>query len=433
MKILSFQAENIKRLVAVDITPHGQVVELTGRNGQGKTSILDAIQWALDTNKVVQSKPVRDGADSGYVRLDLGEYIVTKRFKVKDGQEVGITLTVQNRDGAKYGSPQELLKGFYGTFTFDPLAFAEMKQRDQVIALRSLVPGYDFAAADRENDADYDARTEVNRAIRSLQERIAVIKVPEGTPDEPISIAALMEEFDKGMRLNSDVERQRSDRMRDRAMIDRLNDEQVARAGQIADLERRIADLRAQNLAAEQQVADIAKRIADAGDMPEVQDLEPIRQRISAAEETNRNVNVAKGRASMVEELRAKEAESAALTKAIDDRKEAAARAVRGAKLPIAGLELTPESALLNGIPLDQASDAQQLRLSIAVAAAMSPKLRIARVRDGSKLDTASMAALTSYAEENDIQLWVETVESGRPTAIVIEDGMIAGQLEAAE
>ena len=71
--------------------------------------------------------------------------------------------------------------------------------------------------------------------------------------------------------------------------------------------------------------------------------------------------------------------------------------------------------------------------VSIAVAGAMNPKLRVIRVRDGSLLDDDSMAALTRYAEEHELQIWLETVQSDRETAVVIENGMVASHLEAAE
>ena len=98
---------------------------------------------------------------------------------------------------------------------------------------------------------------------------------------------------------------------------------------------------------------------------------------------------------------------------------------MREAKLPVPGLELTEEEILLNGQPFNQGSDAEQLRVSIAVAGALNPRLRVIRVRDGSLLDAKSMAALSEYAEEHDLQVWVETVASNRQTAVVIEDGRV--------
>ena len=81
MKIISLQAENIKRLVAVHIEPDGSLVQITGKNGAGKTSVLDSIWWALGGTKPHQPQPIRKGQDNAVIELDLGEYIVRREFK----------------------------------------------------------------------------------------------------------------------------------------------------------------------------------------------------------------------------------------------------------------------------------------------------------------------------------------------------------------
>lgn len=426
MKIVSLQAENIKRLVAVEIRPDGNLVEITGKNAQGKTSILDAIWWALDTNKVVQSNPVRDGAEKGFVELDLGDYIVTKTFKRKDDGDVTISLTVKNKDGFKAGSPVELLSSFIGDLTFDPLAFARKKPQDQVVALRALVHGYDFAEADRLNKADFDARTEVNRTVRDLKARIDAIVVPEDTPDERVSSEQLMADLSAAMDHNGNIDANATKLTSIEQRIETLESSISSRREQIKSLEAAII---ADELAIE-ELRDEADGIDPSG---EKIDLEAIRLKITQAEEINRRVDRKQQRTALQSELKSAEEKSAALTKAIDDRKEAAADAVKKADLPVAGLELTEDAVLVNGQPFNQASDAEQLRVSIAVAGAMNPKLRVLRVRDGSLLDTDSMKLLAAYAEEHDMQIWCEVVQSPRDSAIVIEDGRVASQLEAAE
>lgn len=426
MKIVSLQAENIKRLVAVDITPDGNLVEITGKNGQGKTSILDAIWWALDINKVVQSKPVRDGAESGFIKLDLGEYIVTKKFKVKEGGDVTISLTVQNKDGAKFGSPQELLNGFIGNLTFDPLAFSRMKPREQVVALRELVPNYDFAAAEKANKDDFDERTEVNRTIRDLKARVDAINIPDDAPAEPISLTALMNELQEALDHNAAIDRDASKRTH---LAQRISDLESS----IRQKRESIKRIETEIVTAEQAIEELRDEEDGIAGGKEAVDIDAVRQRIQSAEASNRFVELRKQRTALQEQLADAEAKSTAFTKAIDERKDAAAKAVREAKLPVAGLEITEDSVLVNGQPFNQASDAEQLRVSIAVAGAMNPRLRVIRVRDGSLLDEESMASLNQYAEENDLQVWVETVSSGRESAVVIEDGMVRQFAEAAE
>lgn len=436
MKIVQLTAENIKRLTAVEISPDGHLVQITGRNGQGKTSILDAIWWALDSKKVIQSKPVREGADSGFIRLDLGDYIVTKKFKVRADGDVTISLTVENTEGAKFSSPQELLAGLIGDLTFDPLAFARMKPRDQVVALRALVPDFDFDKAEEDNKKDYNERTDVNRTVRELTTRIDAIQLPEGSPTEPISSEDIIAELNAAMTHNTKVQDSLNvrDKLADRAR--HLNEAITGRLKNIDDLKARIAAEQEAIDAARDALTQINVEQENLCHVGELIDIEPISKRIAQAEEINRHVTLWRQRANLIKERDTAEQRSQDLTKQIEARKAEAEKAVRNSELPVPGLQLTDDAVLLNGIPFEQASDADRLRVSVAVAGAMNPKLRVIRVRDGSLLDDDAMNALASYAEEHDLQIWIERVDSSGKIGIVIEDGMVQvvnPSLEAAE
>lgn len=82
MKIIELQAENVKRLRAVDITPDGTLQVIGGRNAQGKSSVLDAVWLALGGGKAAKETPlpIRDGQEKASVRLDLGDLIVTRSW-----------------------------------------------------------------------------------------------------------------------------------------------------------------------------------------------------------------------------------------------------------------------------------------------------------------------------------------------------------------
>jgi DNA repair exonuclease SbcCD ATPase subunit len=101
MKILQLTAENVKKLKVVDINPDTDVVQITGKNGSGKTSVLDSIWWALGGTKEIQAMPIRKGQESARIKLDLKEIVVTRKFTDK-----GSTLTVENAEGARFPSPQ---------------------------------------------------------------------------------------------------------------------------------------------------------------------------------------------------------------------------------------------------------------------------------------------------------------------------------------
>lgn len=418
MKIISLTAENIKRLTAVTITPEGNLVEITGRNAQGKTSVLDSIWMALGGDKAISEKPIRDGADKGTISIDLGDYKVVRTFKAKEDGSFTKSITVTNVDGFKAGNPQEILNGLVGNLTFDPLQFARMKTEDQVKALRSLVPDFDFAANDKAVKEAFDTRTSVNRRVAQLKAQLAASPAPEGAPEEPVSLSDLTTELQQALDHNTRVEKA------ERAKAQHENE--------IEETRQEIADLKTKLKEKESYLEELLD--VELGDIPARKSIEEIQSRIQDCERLNALHARRKAHEQLAEELRAEEEVSADLTQKVEAGRKAAADAVRSAQLPIEGLELTEDSILLNGQPFSQASDAEQLRASVAIAGAMNPRLRIIRVRDGSLLDPESMALLAEYAEANDMQVWVETVASGRQAAVVIEDGHVVGQVaEAAE
>src|ERR1700678_3034713 len=127
LKILGLYAENVKRLKVIEITPDGHLVQITGENENGKTSIFDAIWWALDGMSNVQKRPIRDGEDQAIVQLKLGdkavELVVTRTFQ-RTPEGFDSKLKVEAADGSGFNSPQAMLDKFLGALTFDPLAFS---------------------------------------------------------------------------------------------------------------------------------------------------------------------------------------------------------------------------------------------------------------------------------------------------------------------
>lgn len=425
MKIISLQAENIKRLQAVEIRPTSNLVEISGRNGQGKTSVLDSIWWALGGNRVIQPEPIRKGQDVGTITLDLGHYVVKRTFRRKGDDEFTTSLTVQNPDGAKFGDPQVILNKFIGDLTFDPLAFSRMKPKDQVVALRSMVAGFDFDAADKANDDDFKLRTDINRSVRELAARIEAIKVDASAPTERVNTQDLLTELQEALDGAAAQRRIAANRLQIETRISTIKAEVTSREESIERLKREIEGHLTEISCAKDLIGDLEGQLEAIPAPGEEPDTSDIRDRIANAETVNRTVDQVEQRKKLLAEHDELVKQSDGLTKRMEERKKEAAKAVRDADLPITGLELTEEEVLLNGAPFIQASDAEQLRVSIAVAGAMNPMLRIIRVRDGSLLDAEAMVMLEEYANTNDMQIWIERVDSSGKSGIVIEDGMV--------
>lgn len=424
MKIVALQAENIKKLVAIEIRPDGNIVQITGKNGAGKTSVLDSIWWALGGTENVQLQPIRKGCEEARIRLDLGELVVTRHFKAGKTS----TIKVENAEGAKYPSPQAMLDKLLSALSFDPLAFARMKPREQFDELRRFVPGVDFEAIEREQAGDYERRAERNRAARDARTRLtAIAPAAAGEPTEAVNTGALVTKLEEAGRHNADIETRKGNRERltARAAQRRKDAERLRAEAEALRLQAKARDGDAATADAEGE--SIEAQLIAAGELPEPIDTAEIRTSIDAAERANHDFDVIRAReANRAEQTRlaqVNEQEAAALTAAMAKRDADRLAAIAAAKLPVAGITFGTGVVLLNELPFEQASDAEQLRASIAIAMAANPKLRVLRVRDGSLLDTDSLLLLQDMADLNDFQVWIERVDDSGKVGFVLEDG----------
>lgn len=434
MKIIQLVGENFKRIKAIEIHPTSNIVELTGENGQGKTSILDMIRAAFGGKDEIQMMPIRDGEEEGFIFVDTGRLKITRKFRrTEEGDDYTTNVIVENDEGARFQKAQQILDALLGEFTFDPLAFTKLKGKEQIEALRRLVPDLDFTDLDRETKDDYEKRRDVNRDEKSLRAQIAGIDIDDDVAEKRIDEDALVHRLEEAHEHNTLIERRRNNRAEHTRKIEAAM--AAAKAGRetIISLQEQIKTIETQVQTYEKDIAEMERQAADAPALPDPIDTVALREEIGDARRINAAFDAAQNSKTLRENLikRADElaAESEALTKAIDERAEKKRKTIAEANLPVKGLDLDSEReiVLLDNVPFDQASDAEQLRASIAIAAAMNPKLRVIRVHEGALLSSKSMKMLEEFADANDLQIWVETVESNRPAALEIVDGYVKG------
>lgn len=423
--ITRLQAENIKKLRVLDIRPgtSAGLVPIRGRNAQGKSSTLDAIQMALGGAKFTPSRPIRAGEDEAAIRLELdtGE-VILRRFT----SEGGDTLEVTNGEGYKAGSPQALLNKLFATVAFDPLAFTRLKPAEQLNTLRGMVKlDVDVDALNAANQGDYDARRDKNRELDRESQKLEQMATYADAPAQKVDEAALDAAIATAAETNEEISRRRINREqfaealeRNKTRLNAMNDELDHLKNQVAELESGITEHK-------QVIAEQEKKLEEAKPLPDPVDVSEVQEQLRVARETNRKIDAnaaAKTQATLVETL---ERESAELTEAMDQRKAQIAAAIGRAEMPVPGLGFGDGEVLFNGVPLEQASSAEQLRVSTAIGIASSPKLRVMLVRDGSLLDDEGEQILADLAAANDFQLWVEAVDTSGTVGIVLEDGAV--------
>jgi DNA repair exonuclease SbcCD ATPase subunit len=419
MRILKLTAENFKKLRAVEITPTGELVEITGRNQQGKTSVLDAIWAALDNAKHIQAMPIRKGADKARIRLDLGELVVERKFSPKSS-----VLTVESAAGARFTSPQGILDKLLGALTFDPLAFVNQEPREQFESLRKIVPlEVDLDQLDGLNRRDFDARTDINRQAKALRAQADGIAVPDKLPAEPIDTAALKDRMAEASKIAGEIERVRGAHAQHANQVKGLLEKIQLELAAIAEL-RAQAD---QRLEGAKELEDHARQLdAEALEkIPEPVDLVELRSELDAAEMTNRGIEQRSRKASLLEVAKMAEGESQKLTEQMDARARVKAEAIATAPMPVPGLSFGDGIVTFEGVPFEQAASSEQLKVSVAISMVANPKLRVIRIKEGSLLDQDNIALIATMARDHDYQVWIERVDTSGKIGIVIEDGQV--------
>ena len=433
MKIIKLQAENIKKLKAVEITPDGNVVKITGRNEQGKTTVLDSIWWALGGTKNIQEQPIREGQKKANITLNLGDIIVTRKFTSS-----GTTLEVVNKDGLKFPSPQAMLDKLIGKFSFDPLVFAKADKKTQVNTLLGIVDISLDAAKLKEiagvsvvveqNPLDslniaykrlYETRAEIGRDLTRTKKVLEDMDPVKET--KHIDVAELVAEKEKLQRENQTNEQKRTTLENSRTTLQNKTTKAEGFALEIkrlqAELEALQASIASETTLLSEQEFEISL-LAD-------HDLTDINNRVATVDENNRMAQAWENHKEKESDVDMLQGEYDGYTAKLDGIKNYKEELIKGTRFPIDGLDFGNGGVLYKGLPFEQASSAQKLQVSLAIAMALNPDLRVIRIDNGSLLDSVHMAVIEKMAKEKDFQIWCEMVDESGKVGVYIEDGAV--------
>lgn len=436
MRITAIKIENYKRVREVAITPDADrsLILIGGKNGQGKSSTLDALTAAFGGKRAAAADPVRHGETEAaiYVELDGGKLTIDRVIK-PDGTSV---LEVRDPEGA-LKSPQTVLDKLVGARFLDPLAFLALAPKEQRAQLMKLIPD-----AKRIDDLDasrqrgFDRRTEIGRDLKRAEGELA--RLAEVKVEAPIDVKALSEELKtltakqhEGAKLAAT--RDQAVRATEQAVTVR-----VANTHAIERLERELAELRANEapladavkkceaaaMELNAQVDAAAKEWAAGTDRRTQLDAD-----LARADEHNRAAFAAeaqnKRRAEAQAEVRKLEADVAKITEGLETVDKRKAEILAAAKLPVDGLTVGDTGVVLDGVPFEQASGAERLRVALALAMAASPGLADVWIRDGALLDEDSLKLVDAHAKKTGQRVWIERVGTKDDGVIVINDGVV--------
>lgn len=418
MKVLNIYVKHVMGLreaVELDVRDDN-LIFVGGKNGQGKTSTLNAVKMALCGRRGTEfpEKIIHDGEDQAEVEIQLSgdpslgeDSHLTVRWTV-DKKRAGEVEDIQIIDSAGYKSPnpRTLLRDLYHARAFDPLAFERLSAKDQRESLAQLV-GVDLEAARDSYKEVYDARTEINREAKKVQVRFESAPQYSDVPSEPVDVSSLVAKLEE-------IRTQNSERERYTKVVEGYAREQELAKERIAKTEEKLRLLHEELEKHQASYKEACKHHDEANEnlsiMPLMQSDAEILEEISAAGETNEKVSKNKSADKLMVELKELQQQSDDLTDRLKQINAGVDKELRDASFPVEGMSIDKEGVLLNGRAFSDNSRSERIAASAKIGMAMNPTLRLLICEDGSDLDADCMKALDDFMQEHDFQCIVELV-----------------------
>lgn len=408
VKINTLEIENVKRIKAVQLAPskNGLTV-IGGGNAQGKTSVLDAIAWALGGDRFKPSAPAREGAvGDPHLKVTLDNGIVVERSGKNS------SLKVIDSTGNKGG--QQLLNSFIEQLALDLPRFINASSREKADTLLKIIGvGDKLYELEREEETEYNRRTEIGRIADQKKKFAEELPVYTGVPEEPLSPSELIAQQQEILIRNGENQRRREQKD--------YYERQLGLAK--AEYERAFKELKhAESVLAS---ADNNFKLAslDAEDLHDESTAE-LEQNIAEIEEINRKVRANIDRARALEQAEEFRGEYDALTEKIEQIRAEKKSLLDGAELPLPGLSVEKGELIFNGQKWDCMSGAEQLIVAASIVRKLNPECGFVLLDKLEQLDTDTLTRFGKWLEQEGLQAIATRVSKGDECSIIIEDGM---------
>ena len=414
VKIASLELENVKRVraLALEPKPDGLTV-IGGRNGQGKTSVLDAIAWALGGDRMRPDRPTREGsATPAQLRVELSNGLVVER-RGKNG-----SLKVTDPSGKRAG--QQLVNSFVEELALNLPKFMAMSDREKADELLKVIGvGDELAKLDRKLSQLSEQRLAIGQQKRSRRKVAEDAAWYPDAPDEPVSAKQLIEEQQEILARNGENQKKR---------------ERAAQIGRELEAERRrTSELEAQLAAIQKGVDESRTRAAQLADdyMTATKTAEQLREespaeveeKLAEIDELNERVRANQRRADMLAEADALDEEHAEVEREIDRVRMARTELLDGAGMPLPGLTVEGGKLAYNGASWGDMSGSEQLRVATAVVRRLKPECGFVLVDKLEQMDPTTLAEFGAWAEGEGLQVIGTRVATDGTCSVVIEDG----------
>ena len=414
--ITALEAENVKRIKAVALTPAPTGLTLVGgNNNQGKTSVLDALAWALGGDRFRPDAAQRDGAIApAHLKVTLSNGVVVER-KGKNA-----SLTVTDPTGRRSG--QQLLNAFVEPLALDLPRFMDASDKEKAdILLRIIGIGAELHTRDLEIKGLYDKRTFTGQlAAQKKHFAEEMISYPEA-PDEPVSASELIRQQQDILARNGENQRLRAQYAELEQQVQQCVDELKRTRERIATLQQLADELDAKHTKLFNQRETARKTVSQLQD----ESTAELEASIRDIEETNRKVraNLEKSRAE--DEAAQYASEYDRLTESIQQKRADRMALLNGADLPLPGLSVEDGVLTYKGKHWRDISGSDQLRVAAAIVRRLNPDCGFVLLDKLEQMDMTTLQEFSAWLEAEGLQAIATRVSTGSECQIIIEDGMV--------
>ena len=411
VKITALQAENVKRIKAVQIEPAPNGLTIVGgNNNQGKTSVLDAIAWALGGEKYRPNAAAREGAVSPpRLRVTLSNGIVVER-KGKNG-----ALTVTDPTGKRAG--QTLLNEFVEQLALDLPRFLNASDKDKADTLLKIIGvGDQLAVMDQRIKALYDKRTTVGQIAAQKKAYAEEMQEYPDSPAEPVSALELI-------RRQQDILARNGENQRKRAHAAQLEQQVKALQQKVDALTERLAQVSEECAAAMRDLDTARKSAADLED----ESTAEIEAALANVEEINRKVRANLDKARAMDDAREMSAQYADLTSQLNEARQKRTALLDGADLPLPGLGVEDGVLTYQGLRWNDMSGSDQLRVATAIVRKLNPACGFVLLDKLEQMDLQTLQEFGAWLQQEGLQAIATRVSTGGECQIIIDDGRVAG------
>lgn len=400
VKITQFEAENVKRIKALTLTPAPSgLTVIGGRNNQGKTSGLDAIVWALGGDRYRPSQPQREGSVlPPRLRLELSNGIIVER----SGKNSDLKVT--DAYGRRAG--QQLLNSFVEQLALDMPKFMQATSREKASTLLRIIGLEEQVNALETREKQlYDQRHAIGQiADRKAKYAKELPSFPEA-PVEPVSAYSLIQR-------QQDILARNGENQRKRQQAAQLEQEKQA-------LYHQLEALRAKYIAV---CADCETAQKSALGLCDESTAE-LEASIREIDTINAKVRTNLDKAKADQDARIYAEQYAELTAQLEAVRQKKTDLLQQANLPLPGLSVENGELVYYGRPWDCMSGSDQLKVSTAIVRALKPDCGFVLLDKLEQMDLETLQEFSAWMEAEGLQGIATRVSTGGECSILIEDG----------